>query len=64
MANKKIIYCPECGAKIMAYDGKGTTPIETLCRTCKKIVAYFPSEDKTTSENTTKRNCSSGMRFY
>ena len=63
MAEEKIIYCPQCGRRVMKYDGKGTIPLDAGCKKCRKRVVYFPETDEVKVTKIPPR-CSSGTRLW
>ena len=64
MAEPKTIYCPKCGRKVAAWDGRSTNNISVKCKKCNKLVIYFPEKGTTETRSLPKRNTASGMRFY
>lgn len=61
---EKNIYCPQCGRKVMHYDGKAESALKVKCLKCKFIVTYFPKQNFTKISRIPPRTSSSGIRFY
>lgn len=64
MAEPKTIYCPICGRKVAAWDGRSTNNISVKCKKCNKLVVYDVENEKTQIKEIPQRITSSGMRFY
>lgn len=63
MMEPKTIYCPQCGRKVMAYDGKSTMNQYAKCKKCLKMVCFYPEKNETEIKRLPKRTTSSGMTF-
>jgi endogenous inhibitor of DNA gyrase (YacG/DUF329 family) len=63
MSEPKTIYCPQCGRKVFAYDGKSTMIIGVNCKKCRKRVVYNPISDETKLCKIPERNTSSGKCY-
>ena len=64
MAEPKTIYCPICGRKVAAWDGRSTNNISVKCKKCNKLVVYDVENEKAEAKEIPQRTTSSGMRFY
>lgn len=64
MADMKIIYCPSCGRKIGAYDGKSTIDKIMDCKKCQKRVVYRVTTEEREVKIIPARATSSGKTFY
>lgn len=64
MGEPKKIYCPQCGRKITEYDGRGTMPLDTGCKKCRKRVVYYPEKDEVKITEIPPRTTASGTRFW
>ena len=64
MAGPKTIYCPICGRKVAAWDGRSTNNISVTCKKCNKLVVYNVENENAEIKEIPKRTASSGMRFY
>lgn len=60
----KDIKCPKCNKKVMTYDDKGTMVMKCRCKSCGKIVSYYPLTQEIKIGQTPERDNSSGKRFY
>lgn len=58
------IYCPQCGRKVIVYDGRASINPVAKCKKCKKMVVYDLERQKTILRDVPKRDQASGMRFY
>lgn len=63
MSKPKTIYCPSCGRKVGAYDGRSTINHISRCKNCNKRVVYHIDTGETEIKPLPKRKCSSGMTF-
>ena len=59
MADRKTIYCPKCGRKVAAWDGRSTNNISVKCKKCNKLVIYFPEKGSKAAEK-----CLPQLLFY
>lgn len=61
---EKTIYCPRCGRKVAAYDGKSTIDKIADCKKCHKRVIYRVATGETELKDIPVRATSSGKTFY
>lgn len=64
MEERKTIYCPRCGRKVMTCNGTEEINPVAKCKKCKKMVVYNVKRKTVALEELPGRTCSSGMRFY
>ena len=64
MEEPKTIYCPKCGRKVSAWDGRSANNISVKCKKCNKLVFYDVENEKVETKEIPQRATSSGMRFY
>lgn len=64
MRKLKNIYCPQCYGYVMSYDGKATIPIDSVCRTCRKRIVYYPDIGTIEITKIPERTTGAGTRIW
>ena len=63
MSDKITIYCPKCGRRVAAWDGRSSINVIANCKKCRKRVVFHVDTGRTEIKDIPLRVSSSGMSF-